>query len=486
MNMNNSQQQYVKVIDLKDLLATLFDKWVIVLVCIVIGALIGAGLYAIKSGQPATISVTEEFVEAARDDLNIEQIEQIDYLFAQYNSYKEYRKLMQDYMANSLFTDGGRAIICTAMYYVESDIHDVNLCFANLAVGKGEMEQIAAILGNEDATSDDVNRRVKIEDKYSDFLNGYGLNYEMGQDVEEAPNKNILQVTIVGDNEEQANEMLAIVDAAFQKEADILRSMDPDLQISEIGHQLSTNLTEYMQKQQAAVITALNDANNQINTLKTNYIDKLDSEEKAYFNALKEYAEQEIVVLKKPSLRKNVAIGAIVGLLLSVIIIILWYVFNGRIKTTFDVSSWSKTDIPYVVYKKKSGFHLFGAVSRKLKGADLSDEVVVQELVVSDLAIKLARMECTSVYVTYDTRSSLKEEILQKLQDRLQKEGNQIVLQTGNPLADTSDLHSFSEADAVIIMAQLKNTSHKVLGKWVQLSARYERPVAGAVVIEEC
>lgn len=484
--MNSNQHNYEKVIDLKDLLATLFDKWVIILVCIIIGALVGVGLWAFRSGEPSTIIVTAESVEEAREGLNIEQIEQVDYLFAQYKSNKEYRKLMQNYMAGSLFEDTESSVMCIAMYYIESDIHNVNKCFANLAVGKNDMEQIAAILGEESAALDDVNRRIKIEDLYSDFINGNGLSYSMDQETDEIANKNTLQVSITADNEEQAEQMLAVIDAAFQREAEVLRNMDPDLKFTEIGRQYSSNLTEYMQKQEAAVISALNDANNQINLLQTNYVDKLNSDEKAYYKALKDYDEQEIVVVKKPSLKKYAAIGAILGLLLSVIVIILWYVFNGRVKTTYDVSGRSNTDIPYVVYKKKSGFHLFGAWSRKLKGADLSDEAVVQDLIVSDLAIKLSRMDCSSAYIARDEKNTWQIEVVKKLQSKLQQDVSNMTLHVGNPLSDTAQLQNFSESDAVILAVQLKDTSYKMLEKWIQLSGRYERPVVGAVVMEEC
>ena len=480
------EYEYEESISLKDMLAAILDKWVIVLVFFIIGALVGLGIYAMKSGAPTKIEVTQESIELAREPLNIEQIEQVDYLYAQYKSYKEYRKLMQAYMADSLYTDAENAITLTAMYYVESDIHNVNSCFTNLAVGRDEMEQIANILGKDTLQLDDVYRRVSIYGSYSDLLNGTGLNYEMSQDTEEAANKNILNVSVVAESDEQAQQMIGIIEDAFQREANILKTMDPDLQFSEIGQQYSQNTTGYMQSQQAAVINNLNDANNQITNLQNNYIDKLDEDEKAYFDAMKDYDDQEIIVIKKPSIKKLTVIGAAVGLVIGLILVILWYIFNRRVKTVDDVAGRTRLDIPYVIYKKKSGFHLFGVWSRRLKGADFSDEAIRQELVVNDLLIKLTQMNCGSAYLVTENHTSWAQEVAKKLQDNLKNQDPSFQLYVGNPLTNVEELKAFSEAEAVILLIQLKDTKTAVMEKWTSLSTRYKRQTAGAVVLEEC
>lgn len=485
-NLYPYEYEYEDSISLKDMLAAILDKWVVVLVFLIIGALVGLGIYALKSGAPTKIEVTQESVDLAREPLNIEQIDQVDYLYAQYKSYKEYRKLMQAYMADSLYTKSENVVILNTMFYVESDIHNVNSCFTTLAVGKNEMEQIAGILGKDTMQLDDVYRRVTIANTYSDLLNGTGLNYEMSHDTEEVANKNILQASVVAESEEQAQQMMAVIKDAFQREADTLKSMDPDLQFSQIGEQYSNNLTGYMQAQQTAVINNLNDANNQILNLDEKYISKLDSDEKAYFDAMKEYDDQEIIIIKKPSIKKLTVIGAVVGLVIGVVLIILWYIFNRRVKTVDAVASRTRTDIPYVLYKKKPGFHLFGGWSRRLKGTDLSDVAISQELVTNDILIKLSQMDCKSAYLVTENHTLWAQEIAKKLQESLNNHDPSVQLHSGNPLTDVEELKAFADAEAVIMLIQLKDTKTAVMEKWISLSTRYQRQTAGAVVLEEC
>ena len=476
-NIKNYDAESEEGISLKDLLAVILDKWIVLLIFMVIGALIGAGIYAVSPHEQTEMS-QEDFeaeAEQAKEKLTTEQIEQVDYLFAQYVSYKEYRKMIQNYLTDSLYVNDENVVSLIAMYYVESDINNIESCFTNLSLSMEDMEQIASILGKDSKQLEDVYRRISF------YINNTNNNYVMTTDNGIIPQKSVLKVTVTAENQEQADQIMAIIETALQNEEDLLKSYDPDLNLSQIGRQYSSNVAGYMQLQQTEAIQSLNNANNQITNLQTGYIDKLDNNSKNYFNVLKNNYE-EPPVQKKNSLKKMLVTGLAAGLLAALVFIILQYILNGRLKTVSDVTDRARTEVPCVIYRKKSGANLFGGWSRRLKGADLSDAAITPDLAASDLDIRLKQMNCKSAYVVWDGESVWTQETAENLQERMKE----IRIHAGNPLSDTEELKLFSEAEAVVLLVQLKKTRAKVLDKWMMLGSRYSRPLAGIVVMEEC
>lgn len=487
MSKNTYEQPYtVRTINLKDLLAVILDKWVIILVGLLIGALAGAGIYISKADQPSAVYVTEQDIYNARQALSAEEIEQVDYLFAQYKSLKNYRKLMQNILSDSLFTDNEDAVMGYTLYYIESDIQNISKCYMYLAVGREEMEQIAAILGEENASAEDVYRRVNINGEYLNKSNYQDINVEMLNIDGENTRKDILMVTVTAHNEEQVNEVMEIINEAFSKETESLSGIDSNLQFFEVGRQYSTNLTEYIQEQQSYVISSLNDANNQIGNLEVNYVYYLSSDEQVYFYMMKYYDEQSATSVRNSSLLKFVIIGGALGVLIMLICIILWYVFNGRVKSAVDVASQVQMEIPYVLYRKRKGKHLFGCWSRKLKGADLSETDVKEEVAASDLGIKLAEMNCTEAYIVCDTGNAWNMQVSNELKEKIEESNDGLMIHAGNPMSSKEELKLFTDADAIIFIVQLKVTRNRMIDSWMKLRNRYDKPMAGTVILEEC
>lgn len=482
-NKGYSLKKQEKIIDLRDLLASVFDKWVIVLVFLMLGVLIGAGLCGLTTQKMTNDAVPkEEDIKDAREKLNVDEIAQVDYLYSQYKSYKDYRKMIQDYMSVSLVSDNDVTAICNVLYYIDSEIKDADKCFSILAINKDDMAKISRILGIEEGNLDAVNRKLSISNISTDRI----INNVSVDDSDNKVTKAILQVTIAADNEAQIDEAVSVINASFEEEKNKLLDMDPSLEIYEMGRQYTTDVTGYKMTKEQEAITALNYSNTIITDLESKFIEKLSSDEKAYYDAMKEYDEKAIIVLKLPSLKKYIALGGIIGLLLGFIIVALWYVFNGRVKTMVDVSMHSETNVPYVIYKRKPGVHLFGRLSRKLKGADLSEIAVRQEVVYSFLTIKLSKYNCSNAYIACNNQMVWEQDVKNKMEQILKKNNQTLTLYSGNPLTDVEELKHFSESDAIILMIQLKNTRFGIMDKWVELSKQYDRPIIGAIVIEDC
>jgi len=476
-----------RIVDLRDLLAVILDKWLVIVVIIVVCALAGAGLCKMRGGGSSSSPsvVSEEDVASVRSTLNEADATQVDYLYARYRSYMDYRKLLQDYMASSLIANDDVEVLLNVLYFADSSIQDVNSCFSTLALGNEELEQIARILGMENAAVQDVNRRIYIGSTGADIVRRAQQSVVVNTDVDLNPGKEILKVAIAADSEQQAEEILAVLEDAFEKECDALRKMDPDLTLQKLGEQYSNDVFEYMISQQERVNDALDVVDESIKVVREE-TKNLDSSQKAYFDIKRDFDDEVITATGGPSMKKYIAAGAIGGLFLAFVLILLWYIFNGKMKTMIDVTRHTKASTPYVICRKKTGLRIFSPISRRLKGISQADESVCREVVNSHLAIKVSREAYKDVYIACEEKNPWQCELRDQLKKKLLESTEGLTVHSGNPLMDTQELKHFAESDAVILMIQLKDTRFYAADNWMELSRQYERPVAGLVVTEVC
>ena len=470
-----------KEIDLKDLLAYIFSKWHVLLIIILVCALIVGGYSFIKSRGEKETQVTLESVEEQKRGLSADQIEQVEYLYAQYVSYKAYRKGLQNYMSDSLFStdDFENNTIIRTVYCVDSDIKNINQLFTRVSISIDDAKKIAAVLGKDSANMDDVYRRIDL----------YDLNKEATTDIISIENENsesqktFFQETVIGPTRDQAEEMHAVIEECLIRRAEELKKVDENITLENIGSQVSNNIQTFINTRQTEAVTALNNANYYLSTLQTNYIDKLSQEEQAYYNSLKNFDEQQEIPAKTLSLEKYIVIGVLLGLIIGVIILVIIYLFSSKIHIVRDIANRYGIDAPYTIYKKKS--NLFGALIRKLRGVDLSDEAIRQQMVAADIEIKLDKLNADRAYLVYDNVTPWEKEVADNLRENLVKREKSVELKIGNPLSSPEELEEFSKAENVFLMAQLDKTKQNVVDKWIQLCDRYDLEVAGAVILQE-
>jgi len=475
-------------ISLTDLLGFIFKKWILVLVLLLIGAFIAAGFAIINNKGNNVKEITNETIEAQKANLNSDQVEQVEYLFSQYLSYKEYRSTIQKYMADSLYAsdDLESTIACTVIYYIESKIENVSQVFTRVAIGENEYIKIADILGIESTKTDDIYRRVSLTDITGEMgISGENNsnNVIIAEKNQNGAQNSLLQLQVVAKDSEQAEALVGIVEQAFYEEVEILRGFDSDIRLSLVDKTITTDVSTFFSRRQETAVTRLNNINTQLAALQTNYIDKLTPDEKNYFNILKDKSEETIAITKKISLKKAIVIGAAIGIIIAVLIIVLMYIFAGRVRATDDISLRYGIDAPYVIYKKKP--QLFGFIVRKLREIDFSDMAIRQQMVASDIGIKLKKDEANQVYLVLDAVSQWETDIANSLKRELEESKSTLKINVGNPLSSPEELEQFSGAEAVLIMAQIDESKQKIVDKWIQLANRYNLNVIGAVILQE-
>ena len=546
--MNTNSRGYE--IDFRDLLARLLDKWVIILVFLLIGAAVGSFLAIRHNRGQQDRKVTEADVEQARQALSKEEADHVEYLYHQYVSYSDYRNQLERYLSDSLYADDefDNSIILNAVYYVDSsELMGAEKVLKLLALDMDDCREIAQILGiggsdasvvsaanvnaagpvtdaetkndsvsvasadddmlvknsDTDASAssassdfsslDDVYRRVHVSG-----VTGVTDRVDVKLSTEQAMSRfqledrtglqdeHMLQLWVIADTPEQAEQIREIAEASFERSLRELQKIDPGVEMTCLGEKYSTDVYAFFNERQTELAADLHDASYQVYRLRTEYIDEMEPAEKELFETLKAMDNEHFIYASSVSLKKNLLIGAVIGLIVGALLVILQYLLSGRLKNVKELSERFQVEVPYVIYRKMKRFRLFGGLIRKLTRADLSDVAIRQKMAAWDIAIKLDKSGCRSVSLLCDDVTSQETEMASALAEQLKEKNHDIEVMVCNPLTGTDELEAFSGMDAAILVTQIKKSQLNTLQKWSLLCERYEVPVAGAVALEEC
>ena len=482
------QEENALEIDSRDLLAQLFYRWRRICLITIISCLMGLLFWSVSIRKLDTNKITQENIDLARAELSEDEAQQAEYLFAQYVSYLDYRKSIQKYLSDSLYSanDYTGNVALSVLYYVSSDIGNVNQIFTHIALGTDEYDKIAKILKKDNTLLDDVYRRVSIIDINSLAMDGDEYRSILEVSSEKAQKKTLLEVYLVAESRPQAAAVMDVVKNAFDNQIEELKVVDPDINLVSLGENYSTDISDFLSKRHSDAVSKLNSINDQINALETNYVSKLAGDSRAYYQLMKAKKEQEIIPVKKPSVLKYVIIGAFLGLAISLCSIVIQYIFDGKVKTSNELKWLYYSEMPSRICRKKQGYYLAGNLARLCTGTEVIDESVQTDLAASDISIKLRKMGINSVYFAFKDSSIWQRQVTEEIIEYMKKRNESLEIKTGNPISASRELEIFSGSEATILMAELKTTRRNDLRRWVSLCERYELPIVGIISLEEC
>lgn len=473
-------------IDHKDLFTQLLLNIRMIAVIVLIVMVAFTGIWKYISVKAENKTVTDEDVAAAKSLLTDDQASQVEYLYAQYLSYVGYRKTIQAYLSDSLFNDDDYSenISKVSVYSVESSVKNADQLLSRLTLGNDEYEKIADILGKEESMMDDVYRRVSIETLQPSVNGEQFLLVE--NDNTDASRNTLIQVYVIAENKEQADSITKLVKESLQKEVQLLRSVDSEIKITEVDSNYSSNIAWFVNSRQDNAMTSLNSVNDAINNLQIYYIDKLEGNEKAYYETLKtrDKLKDPSYKIDKPSLLKFLVIGMILGIVIAVGSFIIRYVMDNSIKTAHELSLRYHKNTPVVLTqgnKNSIGNKLAKVLLRK----HFSKETVQLPMIASDVGIMLNKNGTNNAYIINSAETELESQVIGELTDILKKQTGVDTVFAGNPLCDPEENERFAEAGVALIMVALKRTLKTEVDKWVELCARYDIPVIEIIALEE-
>lgn len=472
-------------LDLRDMLASLLLRWKTVLLFFLIAAVLGCGYAMVRNSRSSGAEgVTDEDVAEARLELAENKASDAERLFFQYVAYQELQRDLTAYYSEFVSTQRGMdedsVVQMRRKYYVTSDIENLGNLLQTFALTEAEYDALRAISPDDEAGAR-IYDRVSISSWDSSRITVSNLQGE-----EQAPIQYLFTISLYGNSEQQCEEMMAIVDAAFHAQLDDLRVLDPDLETRFTGDDFNYNMLSYVTNLRKSYIDRITNADTEITNL-NNRVSKLDSDEQKYYNLLKQQYEESLTQSDSGSVswKKWTLIGGVLGIFLGAVVVLWPYLFDGKVKTSDELEYLLRAMVlnRVTVPGKKN---LFGRWCASLTGADDVDAAVKADMIAADLSILMEKSGRQRLCLLCDSADPNAAALASQVQVRLQEKRPGAAVSVANPVASTAELAALGSADLGVVVAEVKQTRRETLRRWSELCARYALPLAGSVAVQKC
>lgn len=477
-----AQTQDEVTLDLRDLLAVFFLKWKKILVFLLIGAILGCGGAVLKGGGKKE-PVTDEAIAAARARVATDKAVAVEQLFFQYVSYKELQEDMRAYYSTFAASDVNldNTVQMRSEFYIVSTIKDLDTVFIKMAVTEADYQAMREIAPDEKAGAT-IYDRIAFTTVYNEKPGSTPNSMIKIPGQEGEMNAYLINVELYGQSEEQCRKMMAVVDAAFRRETEELKALDPDIRLETLGEQFDYNVAEYVQSLRKKNIDRMTTSESELNNLNTK-VGKLSSEEKNYYNLLMEQYDEAFAVEERVSWKKWTVIGAFLGAVIAVCVIFCGYVLNGRVKAPCELEQSGKLLNRVFVKGKKN---LFGRWAARLIRADDTDPAVKADMVATDINILMEKNGKNSVMLLRGEEDADAAGFAEQVKARLLEKNGDLKVSIGNPICSVDELEMAAQSDMGVAFAEMKKSKRSMLREWRQICERYKLPLAGSVAVQRC
>lgn len=468
------------MIELPDLLAVVLLKWKGILALMLVGAVLGFGWAQFKNRNAAEPGSVEEAMEAAREQLPEDQAIVVEQLFLQYVNYLNLQKEMRSYYGKFVDNDVTveNTIQMRSEYYIVSDIQDLDTVFIKMAVTEADYQTMRDIAPDEEAGATIYNRVF-----FTTAKNTSNVRILTPIQKDET-NAYLINVELYSCSEEQCRKMMAVIDAAFRREADELKALDPEIRLTQLGEQFNNNVADYVQNLHKKNLDRMTVSESELNNLNTK-ISKFSSEEKTYFNLLLQQYEGEASQPTKNHVsgKKWTVIGAFLGAVIALGVIFFTYVLDGKVKSPAELEQSNRLLNRVFVKGKKN---LFGRWAAFLIRADETDPVVKADMVATDLYILMEKNKKANLMLLCSGDEESASGFAGLVKASLLKKNADLKVSVGNPLCSVNELEMAAQADIGVAFAEMKKSRRAVLREWRIICERYQMPLAGSVAVQRC
>ena len=184
-----------------------------------------------------TETTVDEAVEAARGGLSEDKAVAVEQLFFQYVSYvelqKEIRSYYSSFLANNMSV--GSTVQMRSEYYITSSIKDLDSILIRMAMTEADYQTLRDMIPDEEAGA-------AIYDRISFTTAKSTSNITVKMPVQEGEeNAYLIHVDLYGSSEEQCREMMEVVEAAFSRETEKLKVLDPNIKVEKLPPKFPQN-----------------------------------------------------------------------------------------------------------------------------------------------------------------------------------------------------------------------------------------------------
>lgn len=460
-----------RVIDLKNLLVECLFKWRVILAIALFGAAGAASvvIYMNRDIEPTRELSYEEQVELARDKLTEDEIRDAEEVAAQNRINGQTYRAEVDNTNHALIMemDAEHASVCKVMYVLDTSQAYLADTIGSLIMTDDTFARIGEVL-EVDTDPQYLSELLSIWDDATTTLDG------SGDTASDTRFQSVIYVRAIAYTDEQAREIIDIVDARLRELILDQRNLDADITLTYVD-EVPTRVSTTIGSIQQDLATRRTNAAKQLTTLADNDKSPFSYEQKLYYNLL--IADSHDPVIKEGRRPISVIRYSVEGFcgcaMVGALLVLLYlFLFNRNIRSLMELET--VTDIPTLaVYERRRkgrrdpitrwGIHL------------QTDDVAVQD---EDAYQSVLRMRVQEL-MQHHNKSSLyiiaDEQILTSDAD--------LAAANGMPSVSASDMQAFLAADCVILVTYMYRTEFKELSNIIDLCRVHDKQILGNVVI---
>lgn len=495
MNENNYNGYNEEIeINLLDMFFYLLKHWRSLIVAILIGAMLGGGIYAVKKAtapEPVAVSLQnekpeEEHIEEYQVDPDVKSNMELAY------QYRQLYKKQLEYNQKSVIMqlDPNAVYVGELKYYILAgyDTGLVSVLYQNILDDKNLLQELQVASGLEcDASYIKELISCSVNKENDSSININNMMEVTMEDSSDVVKNSFVVYTVVSTSEESCEKMLEVLKekvAILEQECQNSYDGYSSLEVNDAVRLVTNN--DYLNKQKAN-IDQLNTYWTNVQRLEATFAD--DEQALAYYNKVylsrtyvtSEEKEEPAVVVQEPVAEpepinpiKWLAIGIILGLLCWGGYHSLRYLLDRTIKTSDEVKFYYS--LPIVGCLESEPVHQKGIdgwleqMSRKVKYSPDTEEYVsaaINELKVDHILLCGSKED--------KVVSNMMESLTEKC------EGVQVAQLPGK---DSISLQKAGR-EAVILMIPLGKMIYKDLGRELEVCMLQKINVIGAIILQE-
>lgn len=479
--MNNTQTETERTIRVADLFLALCQRWRSLVICFVIGALVLGAYGWWKSGN--TGALTDATVDELVETLGSGRKETIEGYAGEYAASVDRITKQNEYNNNSALMqlDPFHLSVYEVKYYLSND-REGNSSVNAAALAQAYISQLQ---------KDYLGQKVKavIEGEAGVLQRELYESTNLIQIDTKDIASGILTFRIYAQDtipETDANDLKNQVQTAQGR---VWKTVG-DHSLTLIGE--SSFVTADMD---ILLIQAANIQNIDDQTLRIEAIQKAvtDSSEKQYLNYLISKAankgqSDDTGKISRHINKKYIAIGAILGVILAAIVIIIKYIASGTIKTRKEIEEdfgmqvlgWFDGKDPFY-QKRKTHLDKWLRNLRNKKADRVSYEDMV-DLVATKIQIEAEKKDIQKICMILDGKVTGNTDFIEAV---IQKVGEKPSIQViSNILEQSGDLACISDIDDAILVGQIEKTRFDDIRNICALCANYHVNVIGSIVLD--
>ncbi len=494
MQYNNLQpvDQDEMEIDLADLFAKILRKWKFILVMTLAFMIVVGGFLSYRNYNSIKNAYNDQSKAGLEQQMTAGQIQNVEQLFNRYLTFKERINNNQFYLDNSILMkmDPNNISNYNMEYLVESPVQNVFDSFTDYTLGVDEYKQIAEILGG-DTDPRYVYEIVTIRGTSTDEASGTAIDTdEIGSRALKGTIANtysgIVTVSIKANDQDTCKKIAEIVDTAVLAHEKTLADAGVELSLKKLDGTYTESVDRALAEKQQSTIAQGSELVSSYTKFEKDNTSSLSEEEQALFKYLINSNDQK---QDHVHWKKWCVLGAVAGMGLALVLLVLSYLLKPGLKTPDDVARVSGLKTLGYLQEEEHPYRglskLFNNWARKIETRQFPDSTQEEQIKVACARIIAGCKNSgyDSVYLIQGFHSEFADKSVQVMKEKLESViGN---VGVGSPAFDADDLKELEKSKAAVLVASVENSKEYTIRQNMQVAKECGVTMMGNVIVKE-